>query len=88
MGVGAGLAVGGVRVSPWSRVAYVLLDCDVRDGWLHGLLCCCWWVGGCVCVQCTQIELICCATFLVSRERVLARPLKFWEILFKYSYEV
>ena len=32
--------------------------------------------------------MMCCATFLVSRDRVLSRPKAMWEKLLKYSYEV
>ncbi len=39
-------------------------------------------------MQCHQLEMMCCATFLVTRERILARPKAFWDLLLKYSYEV
>jgi len=37
--------------------------------------------------DCHQLEMMCCATFLVTRERILARPKAFWDLLLKYSYE-
>ncbi len=38
--------------------------------------------------QCHEIETVCCATFLVSRKKVLSRPKKVYELMMAYNIKV
>ena len=39
----------------------------------------------CVCVQTTPMAFMCCATFIVTRERVLARPREMYQDMYAFA---